>query len=254
MIFTRDAKNVNLYQKSISANMDLIQDTIEILSELSNAKHAEFSAKMIPTQKKLFGVKTPELRKIIKHIKTETCSLPIRSQIELAISFVQTNIFEMGQIGYELIGKNKQLITHIQKDDLHSLNYRLDNWASVDTFGVYVYGKAWRLNIIDNEELLRKTHHEDFWQRRLAVVSTVALNQKSNGGEGDVHRTLIICKEVVEDYQDLVVKALSWALRELSKREPLAVLEFVERYENILHRRVLREVNNKLTTGHKNPQ
>jgi 3-methyladenine DNA glycosylase AlkD len=44
----------------------------------------------------------------------------------------------------------------------------------------------------------------------------------------------------VADREDLVVKALSWALRALARRDPAA--------------RVIREVENKLTTGRKNPR
>jgi hypothetical protein len=42
---------------------------------------------------------------------------------------------------------------------------------------------------------------------------------------------------------DMVVKALSWAVR-----------EFLAENENVLAKRVLREVRNKLTTGLKNPR
>lgn len=85
----------------------------------------------------------------------------------------------------------------------------------------------------------------------MAVVSTVALNQKSHGGKGDVKQTIEICSLVIEDHADLVVKALSWALRELSKVDKNNVANFIEQHKNKLHKRVVREVNNKLTTGRK---
>jgi hypothetical protein len=46
-------------------------------------------------------------------------------------------------------------------------------------------------------------------------VSTVALNVRSRGGSGDVPRTLAVCRFLVADPDDMAVKALSWALREL---------------------------------------
>jgi 3-methyladenine DNA glycosylase AlkD len=52
----------------------------------------------------------------------------------------------------------------------------------------------------------------------------------------------------------MVVKALSWALRELSKRDPQSVSEFVARHSKVLSPLVIREVNNKLRTGLKNPK
>jgi hypothetical protein len=48
--------------------------------------------------------------------------------------------------------------------------------------------------------------------------------------------------------------ALSWALRELSKRDHSAVELFLKRYRRVLPSRVNREVGNKLQTGLKNPR
>jgi 3-methyladenine DNA glycosylase AlkD len=57
---------------------------------------------------------------------------------------------------------------------------------------------------------------------------------------------------VVDDHHDMIQKALSWALRELSKRDRNTVYSFLEHYENRLANRVLREVNHKLEFGTKN--
>jgi 3-methyladenine DNA glycosylase AlkD len=55
------------------------------------------------------------------------------------------------------------------------------------------------------------------------------------------------------DRDDMVVKAMSWALRELAKREPEIAARFVRTHEDRLASRVRREVRNKLATGLKNP-
>jgi 3-methyladenine DNA glycosylase AlkD len=52
----------------------------------------------------------------------------------------------------------------------------------------------------------------------------------------------------------MVVKAMSWALRELSKRDQKAVRSFLDEHRDKLSARVLREVRNKLSTGLKNPK
>ena len=50
----------------------------------------------------------------------------------------------------------------------------------------------------------------------------------------------------------MVIKALSWALRELIPHDRKAVLTFIRKNENALAARVKREVKNKLTLGVKN--
>jgi 3-methyladenine DNA glycosylase AlkD len=52
----------------------------------------------------------------------------------------------------------------------------------------------------------------------------------------------------------MVVKALSWALRELSKSSHHAAQTFLEENKQALAARVARELNNKLTTGLKTPK
>ena len=86
----------------------------------------------------------------------------------------------------------------------------------------------------------------------MALVSTVALNLKSQGGTGDINRTIEICELAVDDHHDMINKALSWALREVSKRDKKTVEEFIRKYENRLSKRVLREVKHKLEKGTKN--
>lgn len=88
---------------------------------------------------------------------------------------------------------------------------------------------------------------------RAALVSTVPLNSCAQGGRGDTRRTLLICRMLLDDRTDLVVKALSWALRELGKRDPETTRRFLSTHRDRLAPRVIREVLNKLTTGRKNP-
>ena len=66
-------------------------------------------------------------------------------------------------------------------------------------------------------------------------------------------RPLAVCQMLVDDRDDMVVKALSWALRALSVHAPGAVASFLDEREPHLARRVVREVRNKLMTGLTNP-
>ena len=127
----------------------------------------------------------------------------------------------------------------------------LSDWGSVDVFGVTVAGTAWREQRITDDQVMRWARAKDRWRRRLALVSTVALNSKARGGTGDAKRTLAVCHALVDDRDDMVVKALSWALRELAKHDPGTVAAFLRHQEKRLASRVRREVRTKLETGRK---
>ena len=60
-----------------------------------------------------------------------------------------------------------------------------------------------------------------------------------------------MCRLLIDDRDDMVVKAMSWALRALAVREPDTVRSFLSKNKKTLARRVVREVTNKLDTGRK---
>jgi len=59
---------------------------------------------------------------------------------------------------------------------------------------------------------------------------------------------------LVDDSEDMVVKALSWALRELVPHDPVALRAFLREHDRALAARIQREVENKLPTGLKTPR
>jgi len=115
-------------------------------------------------------------------------------------------------------------------------------------------GPAWRDGLIGDGVILKWTRGPDKWWRRAALVSTVALNVRSQGGRGDAPRTLKVCRLLVDDHEDMIEKALSWALRELVAHDTRAVEDFIAEYKAELGSRVKREVGNKLRTGLKSPR
>jgi 3-methyladenine DNA glycosylase AlkD len=154
---------------------------------------------------------------------------------------------------YELILYHRQALRSLKAKSLEDLGAGNNSWGEVDAFASYLAGPAWRERQVSDSLIQSWAHSPDRWWRRAALVSTVPLNNKARGGSGDSKRTLIICDALVTDRDDMVVKALSWALRELSKRDPKSVRTFLREHEGVLAARVVREVNSKLKTGLKNP-
>ncbi|MBN1406680.1 MAG: DNA alkylation repair protein [Calditrichaceae bacterium] len=60
-----------------------------------------------------------------------------------------------------------------------------------------------------------------------------------------------ICELAVDDHHEMISKALSWALRDVSKRNKKTVEEFIKKHESRWSKRVLREVKHKLEKGTK---
>ncbi|HMG35097.1 MAG TPA: DNA alkylation repair protein [Blastocatellia bacterium] len=157
-------------------------------------------------------------------------------------------------VAYELLTHNPRAMSVLNSATVQRLGKGIDNWGAVDTFSLYVSGPAWREGQIPDRLINQWVRSSDRWLRRAALVSTVALNCKARGERGDTERTLSVCEKLLGDRDDMVVKALSWALRELSKRDPEVVRTFLQQHESEMASRIIREVGNKLRSGVKNPR
>jgi 3-methyladenine DNA glycosylase AlkD len=157
-------------------------------------------------------------------------------------------------VPYDLILAHRGAFALLGERELEELGQGLDSWWSVDSFARTLSGPAWREGLIDDGVILKWARSRDKWWRRAALVSTVALNVRSRGGSGDVSRTLKVCRLLADDHEDMVEKALSWALRELVVHDARAVRDFIAEHEARLGSRVKREVDNKLRTGLKSPR
>jgi len=121
-------------------------------------------------------------------------------------------------------------------------------------FACYLAGPAWRAGRLPSALIHRWAGSREVCWRRAALVSTVPLNVRAQGGEGDPDRTLAVCRLLLGDREDLVVKAMSWALRCLVAWDAPGLRRFLARHQRELAPRVLREVHHKLEIGLKNPR
>jgi 3-methyladenine DNA glycosylase AlkD len=196
---------------------------------------------------------TQNLRKLRREFSKRIALLPADRVIQLSL-----NLIESGAVprffAYELIQHHQAAFKSLNSRTISMLGNGIDSWGKVDAFACYLAGPVWREQQVPDSLINAWARSKDRWWRRAAVVSTVPLNNKTRGGRGDPLRTLQICRKVIDDRDDMVVKAVSWALRELVKRDPLIVQNFVCEHEARLAPRVLREVRNKLNTGLKNPK
>jgi 3-methyladenine DNA glycosylase AlkD len=126
----------------------------------------------------------------------------------------------------------------------------MGNWSEVDTFGCYVSGPAWAAERIRDSKIKGWAKSSDRWHRRAALVSTLALNGRP-AARDSTKRTLEICRMLISDRDDMVVKAMSWALRRLGTVDPEAARSFVNQHREQLAGRIVREVARKLETGRK---
>lgn len=195
-------------------------------------------------------VNAASIRAVRRDLSARVDSIPARDAIELAIGIVDEGAPGAYPVVYEMLVYHPTALSAIRAIDLRKLGKHMNAWGDVDCFSA-VAGRAWRIDRISDSEVHRWARSRSRWWRRAALVCTVSLNMRSHGGKGDSARTLEVCALLLDDRDDMVVKAMSWALRALSTRDPRSVEAFLNENDGRLAPRVVREVGNKLRTGRK---
>jgi len=195
-------------------------------------------------------VDAASLRRVRRELSVQVKTVSPRDAIYLALQIITETPPGAYPLVYELLRYHPTAISELRPDDLDSIGENMSGWGEVDSFAGLA-GLAWRNCRISDSVVHNWAQSPNRWWRRAALASTVPLNIKSQGGEGDAARTLAVCGLLIDDRDDMVVKAMSWALRALATREPEPVARFVDKHERDLAARVIREVRNKLRTGRK---
>jgi hypothetical protein len=196
--------------------------------------------------------RTPLIRPIIKKYAKICTSLPAEHMLVLTHLLIEQ--YDQRSDAYELLSYHRPAMRALDSVELGALGRGNNSWWSVDSFARLLSGPAWMAGQVSDEVIHTWARSADLWWRRAALVSTVAFNMRSHGGKGDAPRTFAVCRMLACDHEDMVVKALSWALRELVWVDRKAVEDFLVEYDYCLAGRVKREVRHKLDTGLKNPK
>ncbi len=110
---------------------------------------------------------------------------------------------------------------------------RANNWDLVDTSAPYIVGE--HLKRRPRKRLDRLAASPNLWQRRIAIVATLALIR-----DGEIDDTFRIAEKLLRDPHDLIHKAVGWALREAGKVSRPALLNFLRDHYSALPRTTLR--------------
>jgi 3-methyladenine DNA glycosylase AlkD len=193
---------------------------------------------------------TPLLRAIRKDISKQIKFLDRRIIVEAALALIARNRVHRF-VPYELVQKHPATMAGITWKEVELLGAGMESWSEVDSFGYSISGPAWATNRVSDAKVKAWAKSPDRWWRRAALVSTIALNRRPPAQHA-TKRTLEICRTLISDRDDMVVKAMSWALRRLSTVDSEAVRGFVSQHKGQIAGLIVREVTRKLETGRKN--
>jgi 3-methyladenine DNA glycosylase AlkD len=209
------------------------------LAAFANPDKAAFFPKFFKTGKgeygfgdKFIGITVPQIRIVAKKYKD--------ASLETLKELLYSPIHEHRLCALLILGAQYSKSKDKEKVDFYLAHRsRVNNWDLVDSsahiiLGEYLYDK--------NKDILYKYADSDsLWERRIAIVSTLAFIRKS-----EVQETYKIALLLLHDKEDLIHKAVGWMLREAGKKDVEQLEKFLERNAHHMPRTMLRYAIEKM--------
>jgi 3-methyladenine DNA glycosylase AlkD len=175
------------------------------------------------------GITVPVMRKIAKRY--------LYLKLSDIKKLLGSPIHEHRAVGLEILVFQYEAADAVTKDklfDFYLKNTRyINNWDLVDASAPYIVGE--QLLSKSREPLYQLARSSNLWERRIAIVATLALIRNDQ-----LKDTFAISKLLLNDRHDLIHKAVGWMLREAGKRSTSALLNFLEENYAAMPRTALR--------------
>lgn len=188
---------------------------------------------------------TPHLRALRKGWSQELKPETGAHVIALAEALEAVSPQEGKWLAYELIRHHKAAFAEVSPLVIERFVERAASWYAVDALGTILSGALWAAGRIPDATVDAWARSDERWLRRSALVATVG----RNAVEPDPGRTFALCLRLAGDRDDMVEKAVSWALRWLAQKDRTAVDAFMDEHGEGFRPRVRREVGYKLAAG-----
>lgn len=218
-----------------------VRQQLLVLSDAGTARTAArfFKPRSLPGDK-FIGVRIPVMRKLVPEhrmlaLKDVLSMLPanehevrVMAILLLVDRFKQGSTAEQRAVYQSYLGHTKYL----------------NNWDFVDISAYHIVGPHLRER--SRRPLYRLVKSQDMWERRIAIVATLAYIR-----EHDFDDALALSELLLDDAEDLIHKPVGWMLREVGKRDLNTAEAFLKKHHRSMPRTALRYAIERFTIENK---
>jgi 3-methyladenine DNA glycosylase AlkD len=207
--------------------MTLTETVAEVEASLRRHAKPERAAgekRYLKSDLEFLGVGVPDLRREVRLWSKEHPELDRVGLLKLCRALWQRPVHELRVFAIELLRAGRG---SLDGSDLAFLEWMLSDantWAYVDAIAVHLAGPLVESFPELSSDLDRWAAAENFWLRRSAML---ALLLPLRRGSGDWRRFERYADDMLEEREFFIRKAIGWVLREVSKKYPERVSEFV---------------------------
>lgn len=220
-----------------------------LLRANKSTKHAESASRYFKTGEgqygqhdRFIGVKMPEIRAIAKEHR--------ELDLEELHTLLQSAYNEERMLALVVLVDQYKRASSSPEERQRIFDFYLqhtrcvNNWNLVDGSCYFILGEHLIHNNKDRSLLYTLADSADMWERRIAIVSTMAFVRR-----GDLDDTFALAEKLLRDEHDLIHKAVGWLVKEAGKRDEARLTAFLDRHAADMPRTMLRCAVEKLSAN-----
>jgi 3-methyladenine DNA glycosylase AlkD len=194
------------------------------LRRLGSSERAEGAKAYLKSDLDFAGVAVPDLRKVIGAWLKEHPELTRDELVRLGRELWRRRLHEHRGVAIILLQRRGGMLEAEDVALLESMLRRSFTWAYVDAIAVHVLGPLVERNPKLGRVIDRWAADDDFWIRRSALLALLLALRR---GEGDWKRFVRYADSMIEEKEFFIRKAIGWVLREVAKKDPDRVYDFL---------------------------
>jgi 3-methyladenine DNA glycosylase AlkD len=189
------------------------------------------------------GVPVPKIRSIAKGFRKVHREIAKETLWGICWDLWQGDVHEERALAMTLLDEFSGLIDLTDMPALQRMLRESVNWDQVDEIAVHLVGAVLRKDQRALESVRRWAKDDSFWIRRAALLSQLLLFRE---GAGDRALFYSLARDMMEEKEFFIRKAIGWVLRDISRMEPEEVARFVAENRERMSGVTLREATRRL--------
>jgi 3-methyladenine DNA glycosylase AlkD len=189
-------------------------------------------------------LKTGEIRKLSGKVFHDLNDKSRENVINICESLLEQRNWAMGVVAFDFAYRIRKQYDHQIFSVFESwLIKYVRGWGDCDDFCTHAFGELISQNTYLVQNIIPWTNREEFWMRRAAAVVLIPSIRQNNYKE--INPT-VISDLLMKDREELVLKGYGWMLKELSKKEPELVYDYLKKNKDNMPRVAFRYALEKM--------
>jgi 3-methyladenine DNA glycosylase AlkD len=213
------------------------------LGELADPTRAAQEKRYLKSPFDFYGVSVPQIRRIAKDFRAANRRTSKSVLWGLCQTLWAGSFHEERALAIFLLDEYRALLDYSDMPSLEEMLRGSVNWDQVDEISVHLVGAVLERDQRAFEYLQKWRRDGNFWMRRASLLSQLLLFRR---GRGDRALFYALAREMMEEKEFFIRKAIGWVLRDISRREPEEVFRFVAENKPRMSGVTLREATRRL--------